>query len=88
VTRTLVIAALLAQGLDLAAWSLAPHLEAGALGGLPPITVAIAKVAGIIIALLVVAALSRRAWQQAMLAFIIAAGAFGAGTAVAVVASL
>ena len=75
------------QGLDLltylSAGAAAPYLEAGVLAGLPPSIVTIAKVVGIALALLIVKALRSPEWQQGALVFIVALGAFGAGTNVA-----
>lgn len=75
----LVAAALLAQGLDLATYLAAPHLESMPIGVLPVPVVVVAKVAGVCLALLVVAALRSPEWQRGALAFIIAVGALGAG---------
>jgi len=85
-TRPLVIALVLAQGLDLLTYLQAPHLEAGIPAGWPvPVTVVV-KIAAVV---LIVAIASRLTpWLAATgLLIAIMAGAFGAGTAVGVLSS-
>lgn len=82
-SRALVAAAVITQGFDLvtylAAGASAPYLEAGVLAGVSPGIVTIAKVAGVLLALLIASFLRPPEWQRGALAFVIAVGAFGAG---------
>ena len=88
-TRALVALFVSVQLLDLALYATAPHLEANpVMAALPPLAVALAKVAGVIVALLVVVVLDRKSRDLAAfgLAVGIAVGALGVGSAVATLA--
>lgn len=83
-SRHLVVLFVVVQSLDLLTYLQAPHLEANpAMAALPPMGVAIAKLAGVCLALVVISRIRTASLQSLALAIGIAIGAFGLGANVA-----
>lgn len=83
-SRHLVALFVAVQSLDLLTYLQAPHLEANpAMAALPPVVVAIAKLGGVCLALVVVSRIRTPSLQSLALAIGIAIGAFGLGANVA-----
>lgn len=83
-SRHLVALFVTVELLDFATYLQAPHLEANpAMAALPPMGVAIAKLAGVCLALVVISRIRTASLQSLALAIGIAIGAFGLGANVA-----
>ena len=79
----LVAVAIVVQVADLVTYALAPQFEAGALRALPVWTVALVKVLGVGLVLLLSLTVTRRWLVTLLLGLVIAAGAFGTGCNIA-----